>query len=72
VEKCSALLTFDGHTRPAWDAGRQLGPKRALEQKEAWATSLSLERRLRDRAFFDLASDSKCALAAGPPRELRG
>lgn len=52
---------FDGHTKPAWNAGRQVGAKRALKQKEVWAIRfwLEQERRLRDRALFDLAIDSK-------------
>ena len=25
---------FDGHTKPAWNVGRKVGPKRALKQKE--------------------------------------
>ena len=52
---------FDGHTAPAWNAGRKVGPKRALKQKEVWAIRFWLEQegRLRDRALFDLAIDSK-------------
>ena len=47
--------------RPPWNAGRKVGPKRALKQKEVWAIRfwLDQERRLRDRALFDLAIDSK-------------
>lgn len=52
---------FDGHTVPAWNAGRKVGPKRALKQKEVWAIRFWLEQagRVRDRALFDLAIDSK-------------
>ena len=52
---------FDGHTMPAWNAGRKVGPKRALKQNEDWAIRfwLDQEGRLRDRALFDLAIDSK-------------
>jgi integrase len=52
---------FDGHVRPAWNAGRKIGAKRALKQKEVWAIRfwLDQEGRLRDRALFDLAIDSK-------------
>jgi len=50
-----------GQNRPAWNAGRTVGPKRALKQKEVWAIRfwLEQEQRLRDRALFDLAIDSK-------------
>src|SRR4051812_37132553 len=52
---------FDGHDRPAWNAGRKVGAKRALRQKEVWAIRFWLDQvgRLRDRALFDLAIDSK-------------
>lgn len=52
---------LDGHERPAWNAGRKIGAKRALKQKEVWAIRFWLEQqgRLRDRALFDLAIDSK-------------
>jgi integrase len=52
---------FDGHTKPAWNVGRKVGPKRALKQKEVWAIRfwLDQEGRLRGRALFDLAIDSK-------------
>lgn len=52
---------FDGHDRPAWNAGRKIGAKRVLKQKEVWAIRfwLDQESRLRDRALFDLAIDSK-------------
>jgi integrase len=47
--------------RPAWKAGKMVGTKRPLTQKQIWAVRFFLERegRLRDRALFDLAIDSK-------------
>jgi len=44
-----------------WNAGRKLGAKRALKAQQVWAIRfwLDRERRLRDRAMFDLAIDSK-------------
>src|SRR6185437_10366497 len=47
--------------RPPWNAGRKLGAKRALKSQQVWAIRfwLDRERRLRDRALFDLAIDSK-------------
>lgn len=52
---------FDGHERHAWNAGRKVGAKRALKQEEVWAIRFRLEQegRLRDRALFDLAIESK-------------
>ena len=52
---------FDNHPRPAWNVGRKIGSKRALKEKEAWAIRFRLEQegRMRDRALFDLAVDSK-------------
>ena len=48
-------------SRPAWNAGKNVGAKRPLTQKQIWAVPLFLEResRIRDRALFDLAIDSK-------------
>lgn len=55
--------SFDpaGRNLPAWNAGRKIGPKRALKQKEVWAIRFWLEQegRIRDRALFDVAVDSK-------------
>jgi integrase len=55
--------SFDpaGRNLPAWNAGRKIGPKRALKQKEVWAIRFWLEQegRVRDRALFDVAVDSK-------------
>jgi integrase len=47
--------------RPAWNAGRKVGAKRALKPRQVWAIRFFLDqhRRLRDRALFDLAVDSK-------------
>jgi integrase len=44
-----------------WNAGRKLGSKRALKRQQVWAIRFWLdhEGRLRDRALFDLAIDSK-------------
>ena len=65
-----------------WNAGRIVGPKKALKPKEVWAIRFDLQHRglTRDRALFDIAIDSKlrgCALvrlrigdvsAGGAPR----
>ena len=47
--------------RPAWNAGKTVGTKRPLTQKQIWAVRFFLDRegRPRDRALFDLAIDSK-------------
>jgi integrase len=47
--------------RPAWNAGKQVGVKRPLKQRQIWAVRFFLDRegRMRDRALFDLAIDSK-------------
>jgi integrase len=44
-----------------WPLGRRLGAKRAFQPKQVWAIRFWLNRegRLRDRALFDLAIDSK-------------
>jgi hypothetical protein len=49
-----------GERRP-WNAGKMVGAKRALKPQQVWAIRfwLDRERRLRDRALFDLAIDSK-------------
>ena len=49
-----------GERRP-WNEGRELGPKRPLKPQQVWAIRfwLDRERRVRDRAMFDLAIDSK-------------
>lgn len=48
-------------SRIAWNAGRQVGAKRALKPRQVWAIRFFLDhhRRLRDRALFDVALDSK-------------
>lgn len=47
--------------RRPWNAGRKVGAKRALKPRQVWAVRFFLDqhRRLRDRAMFDLAIDSK-------------
>ena len=44
-----------------WNTGRIVGAKQALKPQQVWAVRfwLDRERRLRDRALFDLAIDSK-------------
>src|SRR5690349_21040522 len=54
---------FDDASREgaAWNAGKKVGTKRPFTQKQIWAIRFFLdrERRIRDRALFDLAIDSK-------------
>jgi hypothetical protein len=47
--------------RRPWNAGRTVGAKRALKAQQVWTMRFWLDRegRLRDRALFDLAIDSK-------------
>ncbi|ULJ76128.1 tyrosine-type recombinase/integrase [Rhizobium gallicum] len=47
--------------RLAWNAGRKVGVKKPLKQRQIWAIRFFLDRegRMRDRALFDLAIDSK-------------
>ena len=47
--------------RPAWNAGRTVGVKKPLKQRQIWAIRFFLDRegRMRDRALIDLAIDSK-------------
>ena len=49
------------HDRRAWNAGRKVGAKRPLKPRQVWAIRFFLDqhRRVRDRALFDLAIDSK-------------
>jgi len=56
---CYDLTSSD---RRAWNAGKKVGTKRPLKPRQIWAIRFFLdrERRLRDRALFDLAS---CAAA---------
>lgn len=57
------LSEFDpaAHERISWNAGRKIGAKRALKPRQIWAVRFFLDqhRRVRDRALFDLAIDSK-------------
>lgn len=55
---CYDLAASD---RRAWNAGKKVGTKRPLKPRQMWAIRFFLdrERRLRDRALFDLAIDSK-------------
>lgn len=45
----------------AWNAGKLIGAKKALKPQQVWAIRFMLDReqRVRDRAMFDLAIDSK-------------
>ncbi len=45
--------------RSAWNAGKQVGAKRALKVRQIWSIRFFLDREGRDRALFDLAIDSK-------------
>lgn len=47
--------------RVPWNFGAKVGPKRPFNQKQIWAIRFFLDReqRIRDRALFDLAIDSK-------------
>jgi hypothetical protein len=49
------------HELRPWNDGRVSGPKRALKPQQVWAIRFFLDqhRRLRDRALFDFAIDSK-------------
>lgn len=49
------------HERRPWNAGQNVGPKRPLKPRDIWAIRFFLDehKRLRDRALFDLAIDSK-------------
>ena len=44
-----------------WNAGKLVGAKRALKPQQVWAIRFLLDRekRVRDRALFDFAIDSK-------------
>ncbi len=70
--------------RPAWNAGKQVGAKRALKVKQIWPIRFFLDRegRICDRALFDLAIDSKLrgcdlvkmkigSLVSGPAKRAR-
>ena len=49
------------HKRRPWNAGQNVGPKRPLKPRDIWAIRFYLDehKRMRDRALFDLAIDSK-------------
>jgi len=49
------------HDRRPWNAGKNVGPKRPLRPRDIWAICFSPDeyRRLRGRALFDFAIDSK-------------
>lgn len=49
------------HERRPWNAGQHVGPKRPLRPRDIWAIRFFLDEhgRMRDRALFDLAIDSK-------------
>ena len=49
------------HERRPWNAGSNVGAKRPLKPRDIWAIRFYLDeqKRLRDRALFDLAIDSK-------------
>lgn len=57
------ISKFDpaARNRAPWNFGVKVGPKRPFIQKQIWAIRFFLDReqRLRDRALFDLAIDSK-------------
>lgn len=70
--------------RAAWNAGKTVGTKQPFTQKQIWAIRFFLdhEGRVRDRALFDLAIDSKLRgcdlvkikigdLVAGPEIRMR-
>jgi integrase len=48
-------------SRPVWNAGQKVGVKKPLKQRQIWEIWFFLDRegRMRDRALFDLAIDSK-------------
>ena len=54
-------LDPDAHGRRTWNAGTMVGAKRPLKPRDVWAIRFFLDehQRLRDRALFDLAIDSK-------------
>lgn len=63
--------------RRAWNAGKNVGAKRALKPRQIWEVRFFLDRkgRLRDRALFDLAVDSKlrgCDLVAASTSKASG
>jgi len=61
MEKSASFPKPTLRVAPAWNAGRLVGAKRPLREKHVWAIRFHLarEQRIRDRALFDLAIDSK-------------
>ncbi len=49
------------HDRRSWNSGKSVGPKRTWKPRDIWPIRFYLDqhRRLRDRALFDLAIDTK-------------
>lgn len=64
VENMEMPETEPTTKRLVWNAGKAVGAKRALKPKQIWEIRfyLNQRRRLRDRALFDLAIDSKLRL----------
>jgi hypothetical protein len=65
-----ADLDPNAHGRRPWNSGNMVGAKRPHKPHDVWAIRFFLDehRRLRDRALFDLAIDSKlrgCDIVAG-------
>ena len=65
------LSDFDpaSRERRPWNAGAIVGTKRPLKPRDVWAIRFFLDehRRVRDRALFDLAIDSKLRGDRPPP-----
>ena len=60
--------------RPAWNAGRKVGAKRALKPRQVWAIRFFLDqhRRMRDRALFDLGDRQQASwLRRGESQDRR-
>lgn len=58
-----AYSQFDpaAQNRTPWNLGAKIDPKRPFNQKQIWAARFFLDwqKRIRDRALFNLAIDSK-------------
>ena len=56
-----SAFEFAAHDRQSWNSGLIVGSKRPLRSRDIWAIRFFLDehRRIRDRALFDLAIDSK-------------
>ncbi|MGY6770943.1 tyrosine-type recombinase/integrase [Komagataeibacter sp. NFXK3] len=61
MEKKTRFLSPTLKASVPWNAGKMVGAKRALKEKHVWAIRfwLGSEQRIRDKALFDLALDSK-------------